>query len=259
MSKDPIRIVPLHRTDEQKSELYDVSVGHAPAATPKLIYRGGHLLTGVEVYTIFWGTLWSQPLYKNIPAEINKFFDDILVGPLLDQMAEYSVPGQVIGHGKHIGTKTISPAAGHSKSVADSDLQLFLHQLIGTNVIPHPNPQTLYFLYIEPGIKIIQGGSASCQAFCGYHNNFDSTFGQIYYAAMPYPGCGGCVGPMTPLDALTSTSSHELCEAITDPVPGEGWYDDTNGEIGDICAWETKKIGTHTVQLEWSNQAGHCL
>src|SRR5207302_9519594 len=34
-----------------------------------------------------------------------------------------------------------------------------------------------------------------------------------------------------------STTSHELCEAITDPVPGEGWYDDTNGEIGDICAW----------------------
>jgi hypothetical protein len=50
-----------------------------------------------------------------------------------------------------------------------------------------------------------------------------------------------------------------LCEAITDPIPGQGWYDDTNGEIGDICAWQTKKIGNYTVQLEWSNSANRCV
>jgi hypothetical protein len=50
-----------------------------------------------------------------------------------------------------------------------------------------------------------------------------------------------------------------LCEAITDPIPGQGWYDDANGEIGDICAWKTKKLGQYTVQLEWSNTAGACV
>jgi hypothetical protein len=40
----------------------------------------------------------------------------------------------------------------------------------------------------------------------------------------------------------TGTSSHELCEAITDAVPGTGWYEDTNGEIGDICAWNFKTV-----------------
>ena len=76
---------------------------------------------------------------------------------------------------------------------------------------------------------------------------------------MPYPDCSGCVGSLSAIDALTSTSSHELCEAITDPVPGQGWYDDQNGEIGDICAWQTKKLGAYTVQLEWSNNAGACI
>jgi hypothetical protein len=61
------------------------------------------------------------------------------------------------------------------------------------------------------------------------------------------------------LDALTSTSSHELCEAATDPVPGQGWSDDVNGEIGDICAWKTKKVGSWTVQMEWSNRQGACI
>jgi hypothetical protein len=67
------------------------------------------------------------------------------------------------------------------------------------------------------------------------------------------------MGGLTVLPALTSTSSHELCEAITDPIPGQGWYDDSNGEIGDICAWKTKQVGAYTVQLEWSNTAGNCI
>jgi hypothetical protein len=64
---------------------------------------------------------------------------------------------------------------------------------------------------------------------------------------------------MTAFDALTGTSSHELCEAITDPVPGSGWYDNANGEIGDICAWNFKKVAGYTVQLEWSNVQGKCV
>ncbi|MDQ2733619.1 MAG: hypothetical protein M3Y55_01205, partial [Pseudomonadota bacterium] len=99
-------------------------------------------------------------------------------------------------------------------------------------------------------------GSASCTGFCGYHSDIS---GQIFYAAMPYPGCKGCTGSLSTLAALTSTSSHELCEAITDPIPGEGWYDSHNGEIGDICAWNTKKVGAYTVQLEWSNKAKKCV
>jgi hypothetical protein len=82
---------------------------------------------------------------------------------------------------------------------------------------------------------------------------------RLFYTVLPYPGCTGCVGGLAPFDALTSTSSHELCEAITDPIPGQGWYDDANGELGDICAWQTKTVGAYTVQLEWSNKAGACV
>ena len=77
--------------------------------------------------------------------------------------------------------------------------------------------------------------------------------GDVFYAVVPYPGCQGCTGTLAVFDALTSVSSHELCEAITDPVPGQGWYDDVNGEIGDICAWQTRVVDGYTVQREWSN------
>jgi hypothetical protein len=248
---DPIRIVPLHVPDAVLAPL----AGAAPAAAPQLSYRGGPLLTAVEVFTIFWGNAW-QGAQGGLANNLNQFFDFILTSPLLDQLAEYNVPGQAIVHGKRTGTVTV-PAAHMPHSVSDNAIRHLIQQEIATNpAVPQPTRNTLYFVYLPPGVAVVQGGSRSCQAFCGYH---DAINGQVFYAAMPYPGCNGCLGGLPTLDALTSTSSHELCEAITDAVPGQGWYDDANGEIGDICAWKTKKVGQYTVQLEWSNKANRCV
>ena len=251
---DPIRIVPLHVVDTVGTPTADALAAGPPAA-PHLTYRNGPLLAAVEVFTIFWGAAW-QGAQKALSGQLNQFFDFILTSPLIDQLGEYSVPNHQIGHGKRTGTITITtPPPGHS--VSDTAIQHMLQHEIATNpAIPHPTPNTLYFIYVPPGVRVVQGGSASCQAFCGYHNDIS---GQVFYAVMPYAGCSGCLGGLSVLDALTSTSSHELCEAITDPIPGQGWYDDANGEIGDICAWKTKKIGQYTVQLEWSNRTNQCV
>jgi hypothetical protein len=252
---DAIRVVPLHLPDTLHQPTPEVAAA-VPAVPPQLTYRGGPLITAVEVFTIFWGAAWQQAPQSAATAQINQFFDFILTSPLIDQLGEYSVPGQKIGHGKRTGSITITtPTLKHSMS--DTAIQHMLQQEISSNsAVPHPTPNTLYFVYLPPGVRVVQGGSASCQAFCGYHNDIS---GQIFYAAMPYPGCAGCTGGLSVIDALTSTSSHELCEAITDAIPGRGWYDDTNGEIGDICAWKTKKIGSFRVQLEWSYMANLCV
>jgi hypothetical protein len=185
-----------------------------------------------------------------LATQINQFFSFVLTSSLIDQLAEYSVPNFAISHGNFIGTiSTSTPALG--ATVTDADIQQMLQQEIASSAVPAPSANTLYFIYLPPGVTVTMGGSSSCQAFCGYHNHIS---GQIFYAAMPYPGCNGCLGSLSTFDAITSVSSHELCEAITDPIPGQGWYDDTFGEIGDICAWKTKQIGNYVVQKEWSNR-----
>lgn len=265
-----IRVVPLHtpkpeysidqltkarkgREESEKSELFD-GKAHAAPLNAKLTYRGGALLPNVEVFTIFWGKLWgTSPASSKLITDLNQFFTTILTSTLMDQMKEYSVPKQAIGPGKFTGTKTIS-ANAPAGSISDSAIQRQLKKWIAAGTVPKNNKNTLYFIYLDPGIVSIMGGSQSCKSFCGYHNHK----GKVYYAVMPYPSCNGCLGGMPAFDALTGTSSHELCEAITDPVPGAGWYDDKNGEIGDICAWNFKKIAGYTVQLEWSNAQDKC-
>jgi hypothetical protein len=229
----------------------------APAVPPHLTYRNGPLLSAVEVFTIFWGAAWQNAPQSDLASSVNQFFDFILTSALIDQLSEYSVQGgPTISHGKHVGTTTITtPHLRHS--VSDHAIQHMLQQEISTNsAFPQPNPNMLYFVYLPPGVAVVQGGGSSCKVFCGYHNDINA---QIFYAVMPYPGCTGCTGSLAVLDALTSTSSHELCEAITDAIPGQGWYDDNNGEIGDICAWQTKQVGNYTVQLEWSDQNNKCM
>ena len=102
---DSIRIVPLYMPEE----LTQLKVGAVP---PKLTYRGGPLLTSVQVFTIFWGSAWQTAPQTDMLPQINQFFDFILTSPLMDQLGEYSVPGHSIGHGKRIGTATITTPKG---------------------------------------------------------------------------------------------------------------------------------------------------
>jgi hypothetical protein len=248
--EDAIRVVPVHTQDE---------LAHPRGAAPpppaaRLTYRNGPLLESVQVFTAFWGPDWATGDLATLAGQLNTFFDTILVGALMDQLTEYDVPGHGIGKGTRIGTATItSPTLRQSAS--DTAVQKMLQARIADGTLPAATPNTLYFVYLPPGVVSVQGGSRSCTQFCGYHSDVS---GQIFYAVMPYPGCAGCVGSLDVLAAVTSTSSHELCEAITDAVPGSGWYDDVNGEIGDICAWQTKELDGYTVQLEWSNAANAC-
>jgi hypothetical protein len=251
-SHDPIRIVPLHVPGNGVRPILDSAVA-SPAA--HMTYRKGPLISAVEVFTIFWGSAWKNAPQSAMVDRLNKFFDAILTSTLIDQLSEYSAGKYKIGHGRRTGSAIITTASPGT-SVTDSAIQTFLQRQISNKSVPKVTANTLYFIYVPPGVRVVMGGSASCQAFCGYHNAIG---GKTFYAVMPYPGCSGCTGGVAPLDALTATSSHELCEAMTDPVPGQGWYDDANGEIGDICAWQTKKLGAYTVQLEWSNKAGQCV
>jgi hypothetical protein len=241
-----INIVPLKST----------AAFAAPAVAAQLTYRGGPLLQSVKIFSVFWGAAWQSSPASDTAAQINQFFQYIVTSPLMDQLGEYSTAGMTIGQGQFTGTTVVSdPAPG--VPVDDSDIQTFLQNQISSNPnFPQPDANTLYFVFLPTGVTVTQGGAQSCQDFCGYHQSINN---QIFYGVIPYPDCSGCTGGAAVIDSITQITSHELSEAITDPVPGQGWYDDSNGEIGDICAWQTKTLGSYVVQLEWSNQANSCI
>ncbi len=250
---DAIKVAPIHypKLPVELSELYEGKI--KKTASAKLTYRGGKILANAEVFLIFLGSGWETK--ASLVTHIHNFFTYILQSPFITQLSEYSTALFKIGNGKVTGSKIITIGAPKT-SISDSSIQTLIKGWIANGTIPKPNKNTLYFIYFDEHIIVSMGGGKSCSSFCGYHNDIS---GNIFYAAMPYPSCAGCLGGMNVRDALTGTSSHELAEAITDPIPGTGWYDDTNGEIGDLCGWRFKKMNGYNIQLEWSNKANKCL
>jgi hypothetical protein len=229
------------------------------AAAAHLSYHGGPLLSAVQVITIFWGNTWQQPAQITLIARLNQFFDFILNSALMDALEEYGVLGKPIGHGSRVGTATVttSEPGGGTGSVSDAQIQQALQGWIQNGTVVQPNANTLYFVYLPDGVTSTLGGESSCQQYCGYHNHIN---GGSFYAVEPFITCPGCIFGQGIFDSLTKVSSHELCEAVTDPALN-AWFDDTppNNEIGDICNAAIVQLGGFTIQTEWSNRANACV
>src|ERR1700694_3265476 len=201
----PIRIVPL-RVDDR---VVAPAPGVPPGPVPNLTYRGGPLLTARQVFTRFWGDGWQQQPQAGLMQPIIQFFDYVVSSALLDQLAEFSVTGNAIGHGANLGAVPIAAALG--QSVDDSAIQQVIQQEISTNpAVPQPTPSSLYFVFLPPGVGVSLGGGSSCVTFCGYHSDIT---GQLFYAVVPYPGCAGCTHGMTGFEAMTTTTARSATSA----------------------------------------------
>ncbi|KAJ3294893.1 hypothetical protein HDU79_010272 [Rhizoclosmatium sp. JEL0117] len=218
------------------------------AASAHLTYYGGPVISKVEVHPIYYGA--PNTSLKPMPSTL------VLLNP----------PGFSV-------TAT-------STSLDDvNDIQPFLINLIQTGKIT-PTANTYYPIHFAPGISITQGGGASCSVFCAYHGTIDISSLNVgtqylFYGVIPDQGgscAGGCGNNPSQMNNMFSVASHELAEAVTDAAVGVStnigaplaWYDQTNGENGDICnAQQGTTVGgngiTYVVQKTWSNADNACM
>jgi Cep192 domain 4 len=242
------------------------------------------------------GKFLAQVVNTTTPS-IASFYQQVLNSGYVDWLTEYNTditdfggnPGtnQTIGRGSFSEQVAITPV-NTATTLSDADIQTELVNQIKAGHVPLPtadgagNNNTYYAIFFPHGITITMGGESSCAfpGFCAYHGTIvaSAPVGEIYYGVHPdmQPGSGcesGCGANPTPFNNLTSVASHEMGETITDcevgiaPTLNEpplAWYDDVNGEIGDICnAQQGSILGgdghTYTVQKLFSNVANDCI
>jgi hypothetical protein len=255
-----VHVMKMHPSSEGERVIQTDAPGPAGAA---LKYFGGPVLANVKVYAVYWG---SHVQYQD---HINAFYPAITNGAYFDWLSEYDTPTQHIGRGSFGGAVVdANPPSG--TSVTDAQIQAEIGKLIDAGKLPPNDGNNLYMMYFPPGVKITgpQGAGSSCVEFCAYHGTFVRNKANAYYGVMPDLGgaCSTGCGPGAAEDNITEVSSHELIEAVTDGAvglattdgPPLAWYDDTNGEIGDICNGTAAKVDGFTVQLEWSNNLKKC-
>ena len=229
----------------------------------QLIYHGGPLLQNVQVSTLFWGSGWKG---NPLTGYFNGFFQALFAdGRYLANLAQYDAGGYQIGTGALATTTTDEQAP--AATIQDDEIRTEIRAQIAAGNLPKTAANSLYFVFTPPKTVVVDAyGDDSQNNFAGYHD-FDSSSDGFSYAVIPYDD------RLSNPRGMTLYASHELAEAITDPEPGDGtlgWYDNQNGEIGDIpvSLYHAKKIaksalvdeldmpdGTvYLVQKEWSNQ-----
>jgi hypothetical protein len=269
-------------------------VGFAAPAGAHLSYFGGPIISNVQVIQVLYGSgSYNSQVAGSTSPTMGQFYGDITGSNsgLMSLLQQYNTnisggTGQVFGFGTFGGLFQIVPAAGNNGStITDTQIQSELLAQINGGHLPAPvndslgNPNTLYMIFFPPGKTISQGGSNSCVAggFCAYHGTTSSTLNSkhVLYGVMPDmqagSGCSTGCGSSTVFGNYTSVTSHELTEALTDADVGIAttfaaplaWYDQTNGEIGDICNGQqgnyTANGTTYVIQLEFSNSANNCV
>jgi hypothetical protein len=255
----------LTRAQSRGAETQRGGMTVTPDAVPaaaKLTYRGGPIMANVNVNPIYWGN--GVQFSGGGSQSLNAFYAAVIQSPYYDWLNEYNTPTQTLGEGTF--NKSFNYTNGATGSITDSQISSALGQLIDNGSVAKPTANTYYPIHFAPGISItMSDGSASCQVFCAYHNSFTHNGVKVYYGVMPDQGgscAGGCGGDPSLFNNTTSVSSHELVEATTDADVGNNdlaWYDDANGEIGDICNAQQGTAAGFVVQKEWSNQANACI
>jgi len=221
-------------------------------------YNGGPLLTNVKVEGVYYSPWDSDPALQAQQQYMDQFFNFFTKSAYIDQLLTpfsvnaqvnntgqiVPVPGetaQIIGHGSFIGNDFNGiQVPGNPKNTPggygvldDSDIQAMLESEFLKGDIPAPDGNTLYYVFAPPNTEVTAFGENSITGFLGYHFDFtDSSNNTFYYAVMPYPASPntdlGSYVPAPanePFDTLTPVASHEISEAITDPIPQAGWSD----------------------------------
>jgi hypothetical protein len=257
------------------------------------------IIPNVQIETVYFGSAWagkaSNPAQSaELAAEakdLNGFFSAITGSHYMDALSQYyclNSYGSTIrpGYGQFAKADFVPGQMVSGQTIPESVIQTMLANEIQSGNLDAPNGNTLYMVFMPPGVS--EAGDLGGPR--GHHSSFAYGGGYAYFATIEHPTTQdpatgkffqpvGAVGTETTFQFMTEVASHEMVEAISDPmgnVPGDAaWWDRNQGdntyrdEIGDIAQDNPPSGGTmalegtngagYVVQKYWSNQANNSV
>jgi hypothetical protein len=232
----------------------------AAAAGAQLQYNNGPLIQNVKLHALYWGSVWSTDAAQGVIASrLNAFMTSFVSGPDIDRIAEYSIGHYAIGRGTFVAPGLLVNN-DPPNSVSDAQIQAALQEWIQTFRLD-VTADSLFMVFTPPGVEVVASwGGRSCGNstgdFAGYHADIG---GQVFYGVIPQCISTQQTTGLNATDALRIVLSHEICEAVTDPIFKQGWWDPDLDEVGDPCQWmHTTGSDGGVIQGLWSNARGTC-
>jgi hypothetical protein len=252
------------------------TVGIAPGADSNLMYWGGPTMhTTSTTYAIFWeppklqdGALTSvSPTYNSL---ISRYFQDVGSNELYGINTQYfDGTAHILNHSTFGGSwvdtsaypaSTCNDAATPGNCLTDAQLQAEVTKAVQTNGWT-AGPDHMFSVFTSAGEGSCAGAvECAFTTYCAYHSFFTLNGQTAIYTVQPYTqSSSSCLVPSSPnndvaADSTINALSHEHMEAVTDPQLN-AWYDATQHEIGDKCAWSfgTPSLNGGTANIQWNS------
>jgi hypothetical protein len=262
------RVLPVDQAADDLNPEYrentaPATTGAAATALPMTFHGGKVLAATTQVRLIFAGPNWANATFAGTKISgLAKFFGSYSNSPYAKTASEYTGSNgkvsAVIGYQGYTApsTKSVSLDGRNINSVVTAACTEYRSGAFKADTAGNQ--------YI---IAYTDMARPSTVGYCGYHTAA-SCSGQIVQVAFLWnlDGDAGCsaqdttTGNSQGLAALANVTAHEVQETISDPLLN-AWYDASNAENGDKCAWSyghtSILFGTSKfkVQSEWSNAA----
>ncbi len=163
------------------------------------------------------------------------------------------------------------PAKAYTACLTDSQMRDELLRLVNEQGLA-TDLGHIYPVFLPPKVQTEDlDGTYSGEDFCGYHRAFDTTAGPIVYGNEPFikDGCGIGQAPNGSLavDGAINSLSHELSEALTDPLGDDAaWLDSTGTRDRRYLCWSLRpaagshrRCGPRRHRIQPGHQRAHLL
>jgi hypothetical protein len=217
---------------------------------------GGAVLSSVQLRLVFWGTEWAT---AGAPVSMSQVISDvkaIVSGPYFDAIRQYGALGAFIDRVVDL-TGEDPPNPVTQLNAANRVIKL-----IDDEAVPEPDDDftTAFYLVFLPrrvGGALLatppgQFGAHSFATYSDFDFPADVDNDSVFFAWISNQSRAG----------ISTTVSHEIVEAMTDPT-GNTWQviptNPTNwNEIADVCQ-STAVLNGVTVQAYWSKSDNACV
>jgi hypothetical protein len=254
-TRSAVRPAYLRQQESQDQELVvrPLSSPTGPGGAKGFHNVAGSQIAVPEVTNIYLGPFWADRAF------VEEFSTAIVQNGYLDPLRDLHYG---TGPGRYLGSVD-GPTLVAGAVFPDSQARAVVQDLMARRVI-RPNANSLFMLILPDGVtSTFQGdGSVSCKDYCGYHDSVAVGGLEVAYAVLPSSKCQGCGGE---LGDFTAVYAHELAEACTDKVPGQGWVAADGEENGDLEAWVLFGWGPptdpkrFTIQGYYTNERGNTV
>jgi len=239
--------------------------------------KDSNVLPTATVVNLYWGSYWQPDQNgQGIGFAVRYWLDDradlLLNDPdFWAPLWEYSTPTQKITGGSYLGGYggNVTLATGNlSRTDIETELGKEIDGTSPLGVTFRGDERSfsapgdpLYVIWLPPGVS----NSPDLDGAFGYHQFFSHNGKNIPYAVIGY--LDQWKGNK---DTMFITETHEIYEAMTDPLITTGWRDNNGNEIGDVCGravldtdaiteWFLGSAGSMSVQKEWSIKKCGCV